>query len=194
MTPWSSSRASIGGHEAVIGSEERIQGVAVSPRVGAHRRWGAESLSGVRGRAWDWNPDKGELRVRLLTDEEKALNLPKVFGQEGRIHRRALMKDWGNLSDRVAGNLLATFTKLDALTAQTKTNRRFGSARGSGLDRQPNPAQTRWHTFGFHSSASPIEARVADRPNDRPTKWARTIGIPAFQRNIVIEDLFVLRQ
>lgn len=81
----------------MIGRDERMQRVAIPHGVGAQRRWAAEVLGLVRGRPWEWNPDEGvgpgELRVRMLADEGDASNLPKVFGQKGRVHRFALRKD-----------------------------------------------------------------------------------------------------
>lgn len=67
-----------------------IRRASTSRRAGAHRRWAAEGLAGVRGMPWSWNPDvevqAGGLRVRFLTDEEQKVVQPKVYEEGKRIH------------------------------------------------------------------------------------------------------------
>ena len=60
--------------EAVIGTKDGILRAGTIRRVCGHRRWDREGLEQVRGVAWQWDPEQGEvhadLKVRWLMVEE----------------------------------------------------------------------------------------------------------------------------
>lgn len=84
-----------------MGASEGVRRVASIRHVGANCRWGAEGFSVIRGAPWSRNPDaaaqQGDLRVRVLTEEEKRSGRPEVFGGEKNIYRRHLRRgDFAN--------------------------------------------------------------------------------------------------